>query len=82
MMDRYTVDENQRIAEGIAETQRQQAFKAEVTGNNFCTAELSDLDARIDAAVDAAPNTVAGMKTMLKVALKKVARCVRARAGG
>ena len=67
-------------APDLAESQRQQAFTTEISGNNFCDAELSDLDTRIDAAVDAAPNNIAGIKTLLKSALKKVSRCTRARA--
>ena len=67
-------------APDLAESQRQQEFTNEIDTNNFCTAELADLDTRIDTAVDAAPNNIAGVKTLLKAALKKIARCVRARA--
>ena len=67
--------------EVMVQQQVQQAFTNEITTNTFCTAELAELDTRIDAAVDAAPNTVSGLKTMLKAALKKMVRCTRARAG-
>ena len=63
-----------------AEQALQAAYDAEVATNDLCTATLAELDSRIDAAIDATPNTVNGMKTLLRAALKKVARCLRARA--
>lgn len=78
--DRFQADELVRAQLTQQEQQRQADFETEITTNTFCTAELTELDTRIDAAVDAAPNTVAGIKTLLKSALKKVSRCVRARA--
>ena len=72
------------LAESAAATAaavaQQQAYADEVVANNFCTATLDELDQRIDAAVDGA-TTVAEIKQVIKTGLKKLARCVRARAG-
>ena len=82
-------------APDLAESQRQQAFTNEISSNDFCDAELSDIAARIDQVkttldgrVDAAPNNIAGIKSYLKndlhpalvTAFKKVGKCIRARA--
>lgn len=81
-------------APDVAEEQRQQTFTNEVSSNTLCTAELSDLDGRVDAwvasrqaEIDAATN-VAQVKAAMRGQIipqigtiaKKLARCVRARA--
>ena len=63
----------------VAEAQRQQAFTSEISTNDLCSSELSVLDAKIDTAIDAASN-LTQLKAVLKAGLKKVVRCVRARA--
>ena len=63
----------------VAEAQRQAAFESEVTANDLCSSELSGLDAKIDTAIDAASN-LTQLKAVLKVGLKKIVRCTRARA--
>ena len=79
MTDRYTSDEAARQSAALAEATRQAAFESEVTTNDLCSSELSALDAKIDTAIDAASN-LTQLKTVLKVGLKKVVRCVRSRA--
>lgn len=63
-----------------AERLRQQAFEQEVGTNDLCMAELADLDARIDQAVNGITD-LASAKQVLRVSLKKVARCLRATRG-
>jgi len=86
----------------VAEQARQQAFENEITTNNFCSGELSELAAQIDAAIDAwvtarqaemnattnfatlkaalRDQTIPAIGTILKTGVRKLARCVRARA--
>ena len=73
------VEKDTLDAPEVVESQRQQAFTSEITTNDLCSSELSALDAKIDTAIDAASN-LTQLKTVLKVGLKKVVRCVRARA--
>ena len=93
ILNRYTSDEAIRQSNADTEAIRQQGFTDEITSNNLCTAELSELTNRIDtwvanrqAEVNAATN-LAQVKTVLRdqvipqigTALKQVARCLRAR---
>ncbi len=94
ILDRYTSDEALRQTATLAEQNRQATFNAEVSTNDLCTAELSDIITRIDTTVATlqgqldATSTNAQFKThirndlypILGAALKKVAKCVRARA--
>ena len=66
-------------APDVAEAQRQQTFTDEIVTNDLCSSELSALDAKIDTAIDGASN-LTQLKTVLKAGLKKMVRCVRARA--
>lgn len=66
-------------APALAEAAKQQAFTDEVTGNNLCTATLAEIDSAVDALIDPVTN-LAEAKVALKIALKKVGRCIRARA--
>ena len=59
----------------VAEQQRRQAFETERTTNTVCNAELATIDARIDQLIDSA-TTIPQVKAAIKVALKRVARCV------
>ena len=66
-------------APALAAATVQQGYTDEVTGNTLCTATLTEIDSRIDALINPV-STLAEAKTALKVALKRMARCVRARA--
>lgn len=63
----------------LVEETRQSAFEAEIASNNVCTAELSDIESRIDAVIDPV-STLVEAKVAMKIALKRIARCLRARA--
>ena len=77
MLSQYQADEAVRHAAGQAEAARQTVFENEITGNTLCTAELSDIDSRLDALIDPVSN-LAEAKTAMKTGLKKIARCLRA----
>lgn len=79
ILDQYGVNKAASDAASQAEQARQQVFTDELATNTLCQAELADLDARIDQLFDSV-TTLAEAKTAMKIALKRVARCVRARA--
>ena len=79
MLDRFTLEDAARQAAATAEAQRQAAFETEVATNSVCTATLSEIDSRLDTLIDPVGN-FAEVKTAMKIALKRIARCVRARA--
>lgn len=66
-------------APDVAAAALAQSYMTEITGNTLCEATLTQIDTAIDGLVDPVSN-LAEAKTAMKVALKKVSRCVRARA--
>lgn len=93
VLDRYAADETARQTAVTAEQTAQASFTTEIAANNLCEASLADIISRIDAEqatiqtqIDATSN-IAGARTAMttmnqriSAALKKVAKCVRARA--
>lgn len=66
----------------VAEQARQQAFTDEIsgiTGDDLCNAELAVIDTKLDTGINTITD-LATAKTFLRVALKKITRCLRARA--
>lgn len=66
-------------APAVAEATRQQTFTNQISSDSACSGELATIDSQIDAAY-ASASTVAQVKTVTIAILKRVARCVRARA--
>ena len=66
-------------APALAEAAKQAAFDAELSTNDACNADMDVLEARIDAAYQNA-STVAQVKSVTAAIMKKLARCIRARA--
>jgi len=92
MLDRYNTDEAARVAAANAEATRQATLASEITGNDLCTAELDDIVTRINseqatiqAQIDATTNVASAktamttMNTRIAAALRKVAKCLKAR---
>ena len=61
----------------VAEQARQAAFDSEVASNQVCGATLNQIDNRIDTLIDPVTN-LAEAKAAMKVALKRIARCLLA----
>lgn len=53
LLTRFAAWEAADQAANQAEDQRQAAFESEVIGNNFCSGELADVKAAVDAQIDA-----------------------------
>ena len=95
ILDRYAMEEAVRQSAETAEATRQVAFESEVMTNDLCTASLAEIESRIDTEVAAlqtqldATTTAAEVKAHLRNQLypklgavfKKIARCLKARAG-
>lgn len=96
ILARYASDESARQTAAEEAILRDLAFEAEITGsggNDYCSAELSSIDTKLDAlkAANQADingiTNIASAKTALTninnrydVALRKIAKCLRARA--
>jgi hypothetical protein len=63
----------------LAEQQRQEVFTTELASNDACNADMDTLASRIDTAYASASN-VSQVKAVTVALIKKLARCVRARA--
>jgi len=79
ILDQYAVNKAASDAATQVEQARQQVFTDELATNTLCQADLADLDTHLDVLIDPV-TTLAEAKTAIKTALKKVARCMRARA--
>ena len=78
LLARIASDAQARSTAAATALALEQNYASEVNTNTLCTATLAELDTRIDALIDPVSNLTEA-KMAMKVALKKVARCLRAR---